>query len=307
MEASTATKLRIGAWCVDPMLGQIARDGQTLRLEPRTMRLLQCLAARAGATVSADELLEQAWPGVVVTSDSVYQAIASLRRLLGDDPKNPSYIVTVPRLGYRMVAPVGPWAEPLEPVTAPPAALNIASARPANWLGSRRRRAIAVLAGAVMMAISVSVLLRDKAGSTLLAPANASTAYSTKTIAVLPFLDLTEQMGEEYFADGITEELIGRFSKVPGFRVPAPAAVFHFKGKPIPVADIARQLAVEYVVDGSVRKSGSMVRVAARLMRADNGFIIWSETYDRPFDDLLMVQDDIASEVTKALKNAIRH
>jgi len=104
MERPTATMLRIGAWCVNPTSGQISRDGEAARLEARTMRLLLCLAERAGDVVSIDDLLSEVWCGVIVTPDSVYQAVASLRRLLGDDPKQPTYIATVPRLGYRMFA-----------------------------------------------------------------------------------------------------------------------------------------------------------------------------------------------------------
>src|SRR6202451_3504823 len=109
MDRPTAIPLRIGAWCVNPTSGQISREGETVRVEARTMRLLLCLAEHAGEVVSIDDLLEQVWTGVIVTPDSVYQAITSLRRLLGDDAKQPSYIVTVPRLGYRMVASVSPW------------------------------------------------------------------------------------------------------------------------------------------------------------------------------------------------------
>ena len=122
---------------------------------------------------------------------------------------------------------------------------------------------------------------------------------------MLPFLDLTEEMNQEPFADGMTEELIDKLSKIPGLRVPAPTSSFYFKGKQIPIADIAKTLGVAYVLDGSVRKSGARLRVAARLIRADNGYVVWSETYDRPLDDILMVQDDIAGEVTKALKASI--
>ena len=125
------------------------------------------------------------------------------------------------------------------------------------------------------------------------------------SIAVLPFLDLTEGMKQEEFADGMTEELIDRLSRIPGLRIPPPTSSFYFKGKQIPVADIARTLGVAYVLDGSVRKSGARLRVAARLVRAESGYVVWSETYDRPFDDILMVQDDIAGEVTKALRASI--
>jgi TolB-like protein len=103
----------------------------------------------------------------------------------------------------------------------------------------------------------------------------------------------------------MTEELIDKLSKIPGLQVPAPTSSFYFKGKQMPIADIAKTLRVTYVLDGSVRKSGARLRVAARLIRADNGYVVWSETYDRRFDDLLMVQDDIAGEVTKALRASI--
>src|SRR5882724_2592185 len=111
MERPTTTMLRVGAWCVNPASGHISRDGETARVEVRTMRLLLCLAERAGEVVSIDDLLDQVWSDVTVAPDSVYQAVTSLRRVLGDDAKQPTYIETVPRLGYRMVATVGPWAD----------------------------------------------------------------------------------------------------------------------------------------------------------------------------------------------------
>src|ERR1700683_4765005 len=109
MDQPSGTSLRIGAWRVSPASGQISREGATVRVEARTMRLLLCLAEHAGEVVSIDDLLEQVWTGVIVTPDSVYQAITSLRRLLGDDAKQPAYIATVPRLGYRMVESGSPW------------------------------------------------------------------------------------------------------------------------------------------------------------------------------------------------------
>src|SRR5215467_13992715 len=109
MDRPTAVPLRIGAWRVDPTMGQISRGTEVVRVEARTMRLLLSLAQRSGETVSIDDLLSEVWSGVIVTPDSVYQAVTSLRRVLGDDPKQPKYIVTVPRFGYRTIAPVGAW------------------------------------------------------------------------------------------------------------------------------------------------------------------------------------------------------
>src|SRR4051812_46842538 len=102
MDQPTAIALRIGAWCVNPAAGQMSREGEVVRVEARTMRLLLCLAQHAGQVVSIDQLLDQVWSDVIVTPDSVYQAVASLRRMLGDDARQPAYIATVPRLGYRM-------------------------------------------------------------------------------------------------------------------------------------------------------------------------------------------------------------
>jgi len=243
------------------------------------MRLLLCLAERAGRVVSIDELLNQIWPEANVSPDSVYQAVTSLRRLLGDDPKQPTYIATVPRLGYRMVAAVSPWSEP-----AP-------QAQPAPV--QRRTNLLWMAAAVVCVALIVAFIFHGK------------TAGGKQSIAVLPFLDLTEGMNQESFADGMTEELIGRLSKIPGLQVPPPTSSFFFKEKKLPVGEIAKSLGVAYILDGSVRKSGARLRVAARLVRADTGYVVWSETYDRPFDDILMVQDDIAAEVTKALKSSI--
>jgi TolB-like protein len=100
--------------------------------------------------------------------------------------------------------------------------------------------------------------------------------------------------------------LIDRLSKIPSLRVPGATSSFYFKGKQIEPAEIAKSLGVAYLLDGSVRKSGGQVRVAARLVRADTGFVVWSESYDRPAGDILMIQDDIAGEVSKALKALIK-
>lgn len=309
MDRPTAIPLRIGAWYVNPTSGQISRDGETVRLEARTMRLLLCLAEHAGEVVSIDELLEQVWSGVIVTQDSVYQAIASLRRQLGDDPKQPTYIATVPRLGYRMVAQVSPWVdEPMAPKAPAPAMTDAASTgvitgEPAP---GRRRRAgvLAVAAGALCVALIAAFLLFNKSGNKV--HASPTAAIPPKSVAVLPFLDLTSQkMDEEYFADGMTEELIDKLSKIPGLHVPAPASSFYFKDKRMAVADIAKSLGVVYVLSGSVRESDARLRVAVRLVRADDGYVVWAEVYDRPSDNKLLVQEQIAIEVTKALKAEI--
>ena len=295
MESLSKTKFRVGDWCVNPALGEISRRDQTVRLEARTMGILLCLAERAGEVVSIDDLLNRVWPGVIVTQDSVYQAVATLRRQLGDDPKQSTYVANVPRLGYRMVATVALLEEG-----------SISSNRSDGMilpiLEGTKIRAKWVVAATVAVAVTIvvawAVLVRAREG--LSSPVAAS--ENPKSVAVLPFLDLTDGMKEEEFADGMTEELIDALSKIPGLRVPAPTSSFYFKGKQVPLVEMAKTLGVAYVLDGSVRKSGPRLRVAARLMRAENGYVIWSETYDRPLIDKLVMQQDIASEVAKALR-----
>ena len=312
MQTSAKTVVRIGDWRVDPDLGQISRPGKTARLEIRAMRLLLCLAEHAGETVSIDDLLSNVWPEVTVTPDSVYQAMASLRRLLGDDPKQPTYIATVPRLGYRLIATVSPWEEPLNSsgvhAGAPelkPRGGDVALRKPrmkTGWLWA--------LGVAACLLLGSGYALRDRLTKTSNpgpgAPGpGAVVAQPQKSIAVLPFLDLTEGMKNEEFADGMTEELIDKLSQIPGLSVPSATSSFYFKNKQVALGEIASKLGVIYVLDGSVRKSGTRLRVAARLVRADNGFVMWSETYDRTVADLLLVQDDIAADVTQALKKSI--
>jgi len=314
MERPSAATFRVGEWCVNPIAGEISRDRQTARVEARSMRLLVCLAEHAGEVVSIDDLLTEVWPDVTVTPDSVYQAVTSLRRLLGDDPKQPTYIATVPRLGYRMVAPVSlspdpPRSEPISQRVSPQAldSGHRGNTQAMKWTSRRSAAFKWTVGGALCVALVVflaALQFRGKVTNSDHSVAAAAT-QSEKSIAVLPFLDLTEGMKEEEFADGMTEELIDKLSKIQGLRVPSPTSSFYFKGKQVPVGEIARTLGVAYVLDGSVRKSGARVRIAARLVRAENGYVVWSETYDRPFGDLLMVQDYIAGEVTKALKTSI--
>jgi transcriptional activator of cad operon len=341
LDRPTSVPLRIGDWCLNPTYGQISRGGEVVRLEARTMRLLLCLAQHAGEVVSIDDLLDEVWSGVVVSPNSVYQAVASLRRLLRDDARQPAYIATVPRLGYRMVATVGPWVDesiapnppaqtfpdgaPAVPIvdalrsasggadheTGAPYAVGAPHATDAPHPAGASRGAAAPRRPGILLAAVAALCLTLAIAFLFHRQANNRAVGSTagappKSVAVLPFLDLTTQeMNEEYFADGMTEELIDKLSKIPGLRVPPPTSSFYFKGRKIKLADIARSLGVVYLLDGSVRKSNSTLRIAARLIRADDGYVIWSETYDRPVDNKLSVQDDIASEVAQALRASI--
>ncbi len=308
MERPATTTLRIGAWSVNPASGQISRDGETARLEVRTLRLLLCLAEHAGEVVSIDDLLTQVWPGVIVTQDSVYQSVASLRRLLGDDPKQPTYIETVPRLGYRLVATVGRWTD------IGPFQKRLISQQSSlgghRFLSTRLRARVSRGPPARRSASRSSRLSSCTARSRRPSLGLGRRCRAATEIHRRAAVSRSHRRHERGAVRRRHDRGVDRQAQQdPGASGHAAHALFYFKGKLGALSrhsEIRRQmLGVAYVLDGSVRKSGSRLRVAARLIRADDGFVVWSETYDRPFDDILMVQDDIAGEVAKALQASI--
>jgi TolB-like protein/Flp pilus assembly protein TadD len=127
-------------------------------------------------------------------------------------------------------------------------------------------------------------------------------AVSEKSVAVLPFVDMSEKKDQEYFADGMAEEIINLLAQVPELYIPARTSSFYFKGKSTRIPDIARELGVAHVLEGSVRKSGNRLRLTAQLIRADSGYHVWSQTYDRDFIDVFKVQDEVANAVVQALQ-----
>ena len=313
MKSPDSHLLRIGAWRVDPALDEISRDGTRVKLEPRTMRLLVCLAGRAGQVVSVEQLLDEVWKDVVVTPNSVYHAVAELRRSLGDDPKEPAYIANVLRRGYRLLAPVAPWVDApadrwrrtrRQPHQQRPRRLLQVPQRPRRCGdGSGSRPASCwwqCSCWATSWPTSCGCPRPPVRSNTSGTP--ASTVVSDKSIAVLPFVDMSEKKDQEYFADGIAEEIIDRLSKVPELYVPARTSSFFFRDKATKIPEIARELNVAHVLEGSLRKSGNHLRITAQLVRADNGYHVWSETFDRQMDDIFNVQDEIAGAVVKALR-----
>jgi TolB-like protein/DNA-binding winged helix-turn-helix (wHTH) protein/Flp pilus assembly protein TadD len=337
--------LRIGEWRVDPELDELSREGQTIRLEPRTMRLLLYLAAHAGRVVDLQHLLDEVWPNVVVTQGSVYQAVAELRRILGDDREHPSYIENLPRRGYRLIAQVAPWraahseaasdstpaagsASPmlnapspaeLQSASAgrdPPATTATGAVAAARLLPAGTLRRNAVLGGIAVAAVVVAGIALDAfwrvhhmpvtgvhaAGKTEVLVTPVTFAPPPHSIAVLPFVNLSGDPSQEYFSDGLTEELLNSLSRINELQVAARTSSFSFQGEHPDIATVAHKLNVASVLEGSVRRSGRTIRVTAQLNDAVTGFHLWSQTYDRDLGDVLKLQTDIATAVAAALK-----
>jgi TolB-like protein/DNA-binding winged helix-turn-helix (wHTH) protein len=281
--------IQVGEWLVNPSLDTISRGTETHKLEPRTMRLLLCLASAGGAVVSVDRLLTEVWSGVVVGSASVYQSVSQLRKLLGDVDPNPTYVATVPRKGYRLIAPVRP-IEALGPTesTPEPAAPSQAAPR------SHARRIIFV--GAALAALTlIGILIWREL------PPNRSGA-DTASIVVLPFIDLTAEKSDQAFCDGLTEELSNWLAQIPALRVVARTSAFAFRGHSEDVRKIGKALDTNHILEGSMRRSGNHTRVTVQLIDARNGYHLWSENFDRSMEDSITVQEDISRSVAELLR-----
>ena len=304
MAAVVGTRLRIGDFRIDTSSDEVSAGGVVTRVEPRTMRLLQYLVARAGEVVSIDELLNQVWADVVVTPDSVYQSIAALRRALGDDPKSPRYIVNVPRRGYRLVAAVAPWEEPVAVPPSVPAATQT-TIEVARTTASRWR--LAWLGGSALLVVTLALVYWrfDKPTSDATAAVVNQEAPHAKSVAVLAFVDLSEKKDQEYFSDGLSEELINELSHFSDLRVIARTSSFQFKGRNEDMRSIAAKLGVANLLEGSVRTVGNDLRITAQLIRAADGMHLWSQTYDRKRDKIFDTQREIASTVAAAMNVAL--
>jgi TolB-like protein/DNA-binding winged helix-turn-helix (wHTH) protein/tetratricopeptide (TPR) repeat protein len=292
--------VQIGEWIVNPSRDTISKGTETQKLEPRTMRLLMCLANSAGEVVSVDRLLTEVWIGVIVGSASVYQAVSQLRKLLGDVDPDPTYIVNVPRKGYRLIAPVRKVEASSE--IAPSAEGPVAETRVAERLlaisppQANNHKTLFIAAGVVLIALlAAGALLWNKSTGGRLAGAAAS-------IVVLPFIDMTAEKADQSFCDGLTEELSNWLAQIPTLHVVARTSAFAFRGRGEDVRKIGKALDTNHILEGSMRRSGDHMRVTVQLVDARSGYHLWSEDFDRPIADAIKMQEDISRSVANTLQ-----
>jgi TolB-like protein/DNA-binding winged helix-turn-helix (wHTH) protein len=283
----TVTKARIGGWIADPTSNLLVRGERSVRLEPRAMDVLMHLASRANAVTSVEDLMAAVWKNVVVGDGSVYLAISQLREALGNTESGESYIQTVPKRGYRLVVPVEP-GDPVEPAAARVADVPPAAVTRSRWI----KPALAV---ALLVTVLATVWVLRPAGSAI-----------DRSLAVLPFADLSPEGDQAYFADGITEEVLNRLASLRDLRVIARTSSFQFRGQGTDAPAVGDKLGVAHLLLGSVRKGGERVRVTAQLIEARTSQQLWAHTYERPFDDIFAVQDEIAKAVSVAMQVKLR-
>ena len=291
--ARGAHEWSIGDWVLDIERNELRKDGEAVRLEPKAIEVLHQLALRPGRVRGRDELLALVWPGVIVGDDALTQAIIKLRKALGDDAQEPRYIETIPKRGYRLVAPVtGAGSES-------PVAAQHAAPPP-----QKRRRALAVAAFATLAAIaSVLAALRMADAPWPLRPdrPHAAPAHSFPLIAVLPLSNLSSDPGKDYLSEGLTADIIDALGRFSGLRVMSWNAVQPFKGPEGMPETVRAGLAARYVVRGSVREAEGTIRVAVELSDAERGVQLWSDRYDGKGAQLFEIQDRIVRSVVGAL------
>ena len=322
-DTQPARVFRFGPFEADLRNRQLLQNGAPVSLQGQPFDVLALLLEHAGHLVTRDQLRARLWPsGTVVEFDhSIHAAVTKVREALGEQADHPRYIATVARHGYRFTAPVStPAPTALEPVPAhsqpfAPQALAHAVSPPGRRLD---RAVIAMLA---VLAIGVGYVVASRywisRPSVVVQPATSAQPPTSRdaatgtvaafnppphSIAVLPFVNISGEKEEEYFSDGLTEELLSSLTRINDLQVAAQTSSFYFKGKGADLTTIAHKLNVGAVLEGSVRRSGQRVRVTAQLIDSTTGFHLWSQTFDRDPGDVLELQTEIATAVASALK-----
>lgn len=266
------------------------------------MGLLVHLADHAGHTVSREALFRALWPGVVVSDDTLTQVVIKLRKALGDNARSPSYIQTVPKRGYRLLAPVEPVA-----VAMPPAAGGLGAGL-GDRLANRRKRPLPMWTlGALGLLILLVLLLAvtltpDTSGQSGGDPAQSAKAAADDlpTLSVQPFELLGGDESQAYLAQGLTLDLITDLSKLSGLWVIGSRSIMGQK------SDDTGALSARYRVFGEVQRADGQIRVHVHLLDGQTERQLWSERYQRPFDNLFQLQEDIGREIASALSVKVR-
>jgi TolB-like protein/DNA-binding winged helix-turn-helix (wHTH) protein/Flp pilus assembly protein TadD len=297
--------IRFGPFEVSPYPGELRKHGIRLKVSGQAIEVLLILLESPGRIVSREELQRKLWPGTNFGDfyHGLNAAVNRLREVLGDSATQPKFIETVPRHGYRFIGEIEAAQSIVSTADVP--GQNPPAGKQINKDGTRSWRKVAlvlpVIPLAVIFALNVGgwrthFLTRSRSlGLEWLGAQNPP----IRSVAVLPLENLSGDSGQEYFADGITEALTTELGKVSALRVISRQSVMRYKGSKEPLPEIARELGVEALVEGSVIRSGHRVAVTANLVEASSEKHIWSERFDRNLDDMLSVQSDFAQAIAR--------
>ncbi len=273
----------VGEWLVEPAIELISKGDLKEKLEPRVMDLLVCLSSKAGEVITREELESKVWVGMVVGYDALTSAMIKLRKAFHDDSKHPKIIQTVSKRGYRLIVEVSPANNVTATDTLLPSIIgktNINPLRLGLWAG--------------IVILFLGLIYFNNSGI-------QSKHVGIPSIIVLPFVNISDDPEQAYFSDGITEDIITDLSRISKLNVMARNTSFRYKGQVVNPRDIGKELKVQYILEGSIRKSGDKLRVNAQLIDTVNGYHVWSDRYDRKLVEIFAVQDELTRNIVNAL------
>jgi len=297
---TTPKAVQLGVLELDLKAGELRKHGIRVKLQEQPFQVLRVLIEHPGQVVTKEELQERIWPSdtFVDFDHGLHSAITRLREALGDSAESPRFIETLPRRGYRFIAPVQQIEERIETETEP-----AKSAQPE--VARVRKLAVIILSGLLAGVALLAVVLGfdiGGAGRWLHRESNPK----IHSLAVLPLQNLSADPAQDYFADGMTDTLIANLSRVNSFRVISRTSAMHYKGSHKTLPEIARELNVDAVIEGSVMRSGQRVRITAQLVDARTDQHLWAQSYERDLEDVLVLQSEISHDIAEEINSELR-
>jgi TolB-like protein/DNA-binding winged helix-turn-helix (wHTH) protein/Tfp pilus assembly protein PilF len=293
-----------GPFQLDPVEHLLLRSNQTIPLAPKAFETLVLLVENSGHLLTKDELMKRLWPGTFVEEANLAQNISAIRRVLDGKNGGEQYIETVPKGGYRFTAETRKIVlEPprIEARVPQPTAVPVPETARQRWSMAR----LVVTASATILVVASALYLvprlaKFRAKGTTVTPA----ATAIRSIAVLPLVNLSSDPAQEYFSDGLTDELITKLAQIGSLRVISRTSVIGYKHSVKKAPEIGEELHVDSLVEGTIERVGDRVRIRVQLIRPSTDQHIWAETYDRELKDVLQLESDVAHEIAQQIGHA---
>lgn len=289
-DGGKARAYRFGSFTLRTDEHALFKGNEPIHLRPKVYETLLYLVERRGSLVKKDELFDTIWPEIIVTENTLSQCIDAARKALGDNAQHPEFIQTVPRLGFKFIGDVAELND--ENISAPSLRTESDGGETDRQLGQLDNRVKIFFFAFAMLCLIVVV------GWILIK--NDKPSFSS--IAVLPFTNLNGDVTQDYFADGMTESLIANLGKMDALRVISRTSVMTYKDTPTPMPEIAHQLNVDAVVEGSVLRAKERVRITVKLINANTDQLLWVKSYERNIQDILTLQRELARAIAAEIQ-----
>ena len=288
---------RVGPWLVQPSINTISQNGTSNRLEPKVMEVLVCLASQPGEALSKEIIIKAVWPETFVSDDVLTRSVSELRRAFQDHAREPRFIETIPKRGYRLIAPVehsdGGNTTQAQSSTIPP----VAGASHPQWFWIAMGTTITAV---VLSFCAVFLLNAGRFRDRIL-----KTNHYIHSLAVLPLQSFSDDPKQQFLAEGVTDALITELAQIKGLRVVSRTTIMRYGRPDRPLSQIARQLDVDGIVEGTIQRSGDRVRITAQLIYGPADQHLWAKSFEREVKDMLELQSDVSREIAQEIESKL--